>query len=229
VKLVPAKVGADRKRLMILGGLVVVLVAILILNRDTTPTAPSSTTSQANPAVPVVPNVPNPMGPRTPPSTTAVQTRRAAAAAASRGGRSLQDFHITNKLPEGIDVATIDPRLKDALLAKLQGVDVTGGSRSLFEFSAAPAPPPAPVAKIYPNVGPPIPKELLPPPPKVDPPKTPPTPIPLKFYGFSIVTRTGSRTGFFLDGEEIIVCEENCKLIRNRYKVIKIGVNTAVV
>ena len=71
----------------------------------------------------------------------------------------------------------------------------------------------------------------MPQPPKADPPKqtTPVTPIPLKFYGFSIVTRTGSRTGFFLDGEEIIVCEENGKLIRNRYKVIKIGVNSAIV
>jgi hypothetical protein len=231
VKFLPSKVGADPKRVAILGGLVVVLVVVFILNRDTTPTAPASSTPNPAAAVPTVPNVPNPMGPRTPPSTAAVQQRRSAMAAQVRGGGSMRDFHVTGKLPEGTDVTTIDPRLKEPLLAKLQGVTVQGGSRSLFEFSAAPVAAPPPVAAIKPKdpfVGPPLPPKPVETP-KVVESKPPVTPIPLKFYGFSIVARTGARTGFFLDGDEIVVRKENDILIRNRYRVVKIGVNTAVV
>ena len=39
MKLVPAKIGADRKRLAILGGLVVVLVVVFFSNRDSGPSS----------------------------------------------------------------------------------------------------------------------------------------------------------------------------------------------
>ena len=58
---------------------------------------------------------------------------------------------------------------------------------------------------------------------------TPTTPIPFKYYGFAAVTRSGARTAFFIDGEEIFIRGENDDLIRNRYKIVRIGVNSAVV
>ena len=56
----------------------------------------------------------------------------------------------------------------------------------------------------------------------------PPTPIPFKFYGYATPPRNGPRRGCFIDGEEIFIVGEN-EMIRNRYKIIRIGVNSAVV
>jgi hypothetical protein len=56
----------------------------------------------------------------------------------------------------------------------------------------------------------------------------PPPPIPLKFYGYVNQQHGGPKRAFFLDGEDIFVAGEN-ETIRNRYKIIKIGVNSAVV
>ncbi|HJT90249.1 MAG TPA: hypothetical protein VJ732_20400, partial [Bryobacteraceae bacterium] len=56
----------------------------------------------------------------------------------------------------------------------------------------------------------------------------PPPPIPLKFYGFVAQSRPGARRAFFMDGEDIIVATEG-QMIKNRYKIVKIGVNSAVV
>src|SRR5262245_46376295 len=84
--------------------------------------------------------------------------------------------------------ATIDPSLRLDLLAKVQSVEVEGGSRSLFQFAAAPVAAPATttVATIHPEkrmIGPqPPPKPAVAPPP---PPEPPPPPITLKFYGYS--------------------------------------------
>jgi len=56
----------------------------------------------------------------------------------------------------------------------------------------------------------------------------PPPPIPLKFYGLSGGLRSTIRRAFFLDGEDIVQAGEN-ETIRNRYKILRIGVNSAVV
>ena len=66
----------------------------------------------------------------------------------------------------------------------------------------------------------------LPPPAKVV--EAPPAPIPLKFYGFINPLKSGTKRAFFLDGEDIIVASEG-QLIKNRYKIVRIGVNSAVV
>jgi hypothetical protein len=76
----------------------------------------------------------------------------------------------------------------------------------------------------------------MPPPPPVDPVKLAQDkkdreekglpPIPLKFYGYS--AKGGTKRAFFLDGDDIQVAGEN-ELIKNRYKVIRIGVNSVVV
>jgi hypothetical protein len=110
-----------------------------------------------------------------------------------------------------------------------------GTSRTLFDFAGAPAAAPAPeVAKVKPII--PGPKPFIGP---VDvkavkeraaapPPKPPPAPIPLKFYGFTNPVRQGHKRAFFLEGEDIFVAGEG-DVIKNRYKIVRIGVNSAVV
>jgi len=70
------------------------------------------------------------------------------------------------------------------------------------------------------------PKQPGPPPPPPVPPKAPP--VPLKFYGFVNQTKAGVKRAFFLDGDDIIVASEG-QLIKNRYKIVRIGINSAVV
>jgi hypothetical protein len=146
---------------------------------------------------------------------------------ARRGETAIQDFKPSFKLPEGTDVSRIDPTLKLDLMAKLRDLPLEGGERSLFDFGAPPKPatPPPPVQPIKPVTPPPAPSTPAVP---VAPVKPPPPPIPLKFYGYVNASRGGLRQAFFLDGDDIFVAGEN-EIIRSRYKVIRIGVNSAVV
>jgi hypothetical protein len=218
-KLIPAQIGAgDKKKVMILAGLGVTLVVVWFINRD-----PSAPVQAPTVRVPVRPNAP---GPRDVPTEASPGPRVATRTSSGRG--SIADFRPTLKLKEGTDVSKIDPSLHLDLLAKVKNVAMSGGSRSLFEFSQAPAaaaPPPV-VANIYPTMGP-VYKPPAPPPPP--PAKTPPPPIPLKFYGYSGTARSsGLRSAFFLDGDDIVIAKET-DMVRNRYKIVRIGVNSAVV
>jgi hypothetical protein len=217
-KLIPAKVGADRKKVGILIGLVVVLVVVFFINRSSSPDGPAAAPSApARPLPSLTRTLPPELspGPRTAPRGPAVDRS------------SIADFRPTLKLKEGTDVSRIDPSLHLDLLAKVKTVELTGGTRSLFEFSQPPAPPAPEVAKIIPKYGPDPPPPPKPPAPPPAPP--PPPPIPLKFYGYSGTARTaGLRSAFFLDGDDIVIAKEN-DTIRNRYKIVRIGVNSAVV
>jgi hypothetical protein len=221
MKFLPTTVGAEPKKIAILGGLVVVLGGVYWMNR-TDSDAPASAPSPAAvaPVVPKMPAVPqrtqaSPGGPRRSP--------------ANSGSRVVQDFRPSLKLPEGMDISRIDPSLRLDLLAKARSAEGSGGSRSLFEFGQAPAPPPPPVKAVVPTA-PPKPaddeaKAATPPGPPKPP---PPPPITLKFYGYAGTAQSGQRRAFFLDGEDIFVAGEN-ELVRGRYKIIRIGVNSAVV
>ena len=106
---------------------------------------------------------------------------------------------------------------------------MAGGGRSLFDFGSmtqageggktliAVAKPKAE----YPFVGP-IKIEL--PPPPGDP---PPPAIPLKFYGFVNSGRTGEKRAFFMENEDIYIASEG-EMMKSRYKLVKIGVNSVV-
>jgi hypothetical protein len=144
------------------------------------------------------------------------------------------EFHPTlrSKRPEDrIDPATIDPTLRLDLLAKVQGVDLAGGSRNVFQFGAPPPPPVSPlkgkepivkVARVYGPVEPPPPAK-----PKPEPPKPPPPPINLKYYGFAVPKGGGAKTAFFLDGEDILVAPEG-GTVKHRYKVVRVGVTSVL-
>ena len=222
MKVIPEKLGADRKRLIVLGGLVVVLVAVFFLNHDSSPSTPAAAVPSGKGPFAATPAT------RAPSRSPAVPQR-----AGGRGQeRRVEDFHPTLKPKEEIDVTRIDPTLKLDLLARLKNAPSEPGSRgSVFDFGAAPPPKVDPVKPGPMIAG----RGAAPAPPPSDatkpagpPPAPPPPPIPLKFYGYSNTARGGARRAFFLDGEDIQVAGEN-ELIRNRYKVIRIGVNSVVV
>ena|SRR5579871_5587793 len=234
MKLAPAEVGADPKRVAILSALVVILGIVFWINR--TPSIPDGASVSAPAQTPAIPPIASPSGsaegprgvPQIPmPAQRIPQSQRAGLGA---NQNSIEDFRPTLKLPEGADVSRIDPTLKLDLLTKLQNVPMEGGSRSLFEFAQPPAPkaPPPAVNPIKPG---PVVAAQAPPPspaPPAAPVKPPPPPIPLKFYGYVNNSQGGKRRAFFLDGDDIFVAGED-EMIRNRYKIVRIGVNSAVV
>jgi hypothetical protein len=126
-----------------------------------------------------------------------------------------------------IDTAKVDPTLRLDLLAKVQAVELAGGTRNLFQFG--PVPKPAELLK-----GPETKVKLIGPaplpPPKVESPPPPPAapPILLKYYGLSTVVRNGKKTAYFMDGDEIVIAGEG-EMVKRRYRVIRIQATTVQV
>jgi len=214
----PTKVGAEPKKIAILVGLVLVAGYFLISNHDSTePTAPvrPASASAPEPLRPIVRQSGRPAG---------KGTLRTA-------NNNPKEFRPTFRTKD-IDPSQVDPTLHLNLLAKLKTVAVEGGTRSLFDIGA----PPAPEVKVKEPPKIQVGKTPAGPTPaatqaKTDPP-TPPEPkappIPLKFYGFVNPPKAGIKRAFFLDGEDIVIAGEG-DLIKKRYKIVRIGVNSAVV
>lgn len=140
--------------------------------------------------------------------------------------RTLDEFRpsMRRAAGEAVDPTSIDPMLRLDLLAKVQGMEVEGGSRNLFQFSEPP-PPPKPKTP-EPKIIPKIPGKEAAEAKKAGPPKPPPPPpINLKYYGYASPKGSAKRTAFFLDGEEILVAGEG-DTVKKRYKVVRIGVNS---
>ena len=221
----PSSIGAEPKKLAILGGLLVVAAGVYWMNRSGIPAGANVSQPASGAKAPAIAALPStPVTPSTPrPASYGPRTIR------GRSSASADDFRPTLKPPEGLDLTRVDPTLKTDLLAKLHEVSVEGGSRSLFEFYTPPPPPPPPPPKVDPikveAAAKAAREEAAKRPP---PPPPPPPPIPLKFYGYSGALRSNSRKAFFLDGEDIVQAGEN-DTIRNRYKIVRIGVNSAEV
>jgi hypothetical protein len=215
MNLVPSKVGADPKKIGFLVALVVVAVVVYFYN---------SNSSGGTASAPIVS--------RAPVATASSAGARVGARSTYRDVQQMaggaREFKPSLK-PKNIDTTSVDPTLRLDLIAKLKTVDVEAGTRSLFEIGAAPPPEaaklgkePEKIAIAAPFVGPVQPKPVEPPP----EPKAPP--IPLKFYGFVNKTKVGDKRAFFLDGEDIVIAGEG-DTIKKRYKIVRIGVNSAVV
>jgi hypothetical protein len=142
---------------------------------------------------------------------------------------SIQDFKPTLKPPEGTDVSRIDPTLRLNEIAQLRTTALEGGSRSIFDFGAAPPPKLPTVAPIKPTgpvaIVPAVP--ATPPPPAAPAPPSFP-PIPLKYYGYVEGSAGPTRKAFFLQGEDIFVAGEN-DTVDKRYKILHISANSAIV
>ena len=223
------KLGAEPKKIAILGGLVVVAIVVFFMNSTPSgPPQPAAPRTSAGIRLPSQQVAEVPMGR----PVQVAQTR-----ASSRQGRVLSEFKpsMKPKRPEDRpDPMTVDPTIRVDVLAKLQAVGVEGVHRSLFEFSQAP-PPPAGKGEIAkggkkPFVPDPtqITQATQPAFPAVPPPPPPPPPIPLKFYGYITPASAGGKRAFFLEGEDIHVVTEG-DIVKRRYKIVRIGINSVVV
>ncbi len=210
--------GAEPKKIAILGGLLVaggyVFYANVLAGPDTDTRKPRA-----------------PLGQAAAPATPAAHPNISRAKVPVRGAAS-QEFKPTmNPKPdEKPNYATVDPTLRLDLLAKVQAVDLEGGTRSLFQFSAAPPPDPDKKGtKEGVTIKPEKRMAWVEPPPKppVPPPPPPPPAITLKFYGYSTPRTDGAKRAFFLDGDDIFVAAEG-DLVKKRYRVVQIGVNSVI-
>ena len=231
MKLLPTGVGAEPKKVAILGGLVAVLIAVYFMNR--TPDSPgasvaaSSVPGSSSATGSVTPRAPAPLAAtnRGIDSVTPMPPQRAPRNVDS----SIQDFKPSLKPPDGVDVSRIDPTLHLDVIAKLRTESLEGGARSIFDFGAPPVPKTLPVvAPIKPGPVKPVPATPAPPPtPPPAPSKPAVPPIPLKFYGYVDASNT-SRRAFFMQGDDIFVAGEN-EMVGNRYRILRITANSAIV
>lgn len=211
------QLGADRKKVYWLIGLSVLAVILYFYNRE-----PGGSATPVRPVVTQTPAAAGQATPVRPVSRTTVRVTQSGIGRNSSAGPNLKQ--------KTINPQSVDPTLHLAALAKLQDVKIETGSRpSLFVESATPpaailaAKEPAPILVQRPVIGP------HPPPPPTPPPPPPPAPkIPLKFYGFVNPARPDVKRAFFLDGDDIVIAGEG-DLIKKRYKILRIGVNSAVV
>jgi hypothetical protein len=214
MSLAPSKLGAEPKKTAALAALVLVAIVVYFWNRNSDsgePARPGSTVSVGG-------------------AKTVVRPGRGLRVTQSGLGKSPKEYRPSIKAPKDWNPESVDPTLHLGRLVVLQDVKLEASSRSLFEISAAP--PPSPDQKLaeigtikpkFPTQGP------TPPPPPPPPPPTPKAPpIPLKFYGFVNPLRPDVKRAFFLEKDEIIVAGEG-DIIKKRYKILRIGVNSAEV
>jgi hypothetical protein len=213
--------GAEPKKIAILGGLVLVggyvFYANVLAGPETPPSAAKSAAKQQAAATSAAAS-----------SKSAPQPPNIRRAKTSVRSGASQEFKptVVSRPEDRPDYTKIDPTLRLDLLAKVQAAPAEGGGRRLFQFAAAPAPKPVEVATAIK----PAPRMYGPePPPKPVPPPPPPPPpaITLKFYGFSNPRADGQKRAFFMDGEDIFIAAEG-ELVKKRYRVVKIDATSVV-
>lgn len=204
------KLGAEPRKIIILGALVLVAVALYLYNSGGDTGSATGGSAVVRPAV-------------VPPSATPVtpRTRRRVSRTSEKNTFRLQP--VTLEAQRG----NVDPTLRLDLLRRLKSVTLAGAGRNLFGSAPAeiltakptrimPGKLPAqaaagPAAPVMPS-GPP-----------------PPAPIPLKFYGFAAPSNAGGvRRGFFMDGDNVIIASPG-ELIKGRYRIVTLERQTAVV
>jgi hypothetical protein len=149
-------------------------------------------------------------------SSSPGSSAQAAAPALTRGPTARANAKVKpGKKPK---VENLDPTLKLNLLAASEQTPYQGSGRNIFV--SAPDVIPVPIAPGHTDTakGPEQPKYVVPTP-------APPTPIPLKFYGFA--SQPGEPKKIFLKlNDDVFVAGEG-EIVDRRYKVIKIT-NTSV-
>ncbi len=211
--------GAEPKKVAALGVLVVVGGYLIYTNVFSSPDTPQNPPAKSTPSagIPAIAPVPQ----------TTTQRRPGS----GRRGES-SDFrppYRKSRPEERPDPNTIDPTLRLDLLAKVQAVDASTGIRNLFQFTtaaaiaAARAPEPAKIVPQKPMTVAQTPSGAPPLPMKTGPP-----PINLKYFGYTALRQGGGKRAFFIDGDEILIGTEG-ELVKRRYRVVRIGVNSVVV
>jgi hypothetical protein len=213
----------NKKQVWILSVLLIGVVYSLYVNVFSGPSVPASSQRTSAPTVAPV-AIPGASG------TPAVPSSRRAGSHDT--GDEWHPVYLDPNPAKRPEVSKIDPTLRLDLFAKVQSVNLAGGARNLFQFSAAPpkvetatVKPPGEEPRVHVFVGPRPPPPPPPPTPVVVP---PPPPITLKFYGFSLSTDTGKRTAYLLDGDDIYLAAEGDTLKR-KYKILRIQTNSILV
>src|SRR5688572_40441 len=122
-------VGAEPKKLALLGGILATAGFVYYINLDSAPNPPSAAAKNTGSAV----------APASAAKATASRPNIRRDRPGGRGGS--QEFQPTLRPKEPIDPTKVDPTLRLDLLARVQSVEREGGTRSLFAFGTAPAPP----------------------------------------------------------------------------------------
>jgi len=213
------KLGAERKKVAILAALGLAAVYLVYTNLFSAASG-SSAAPEVRPPRSVISEVP------------AQATAPAPAPRARpRSARRVGDFRPSWTAKGGVDASSIDPRLRLDLLTKVQALEAGAAERNLFQFGQALVELSPPGGKDPGKIVPKTPPEIA----KVGqaaptgpPPPPPPPPITLKYYGYTAQRGNARKRAFFLDGDEIVVASEG-ELIKKRYKLIRIGVNSVQV
>jgi len=162
------------------------------------------------------------------PPTISASSGQASPRAQVTRGRN-EEFHPAlhpKRQEDRPDLSRIDPQLHLELLAKLQKVADEGSGRNLFQFGPPPPPPEKKGAgSKLPGGAEPIVGSKPPAAPSL--PAAPPPPPPFKYYGVITDRLTGLKPAFFLEGDDIYKAAEG-ELVKKRYRVVRIGVNSVV-
>jgi hypothetical protein len=219
------KLGAEPKKVGILAGLLIVAAVVFFMNSGGSSESSYTPPPAAAPRPAVTPGLAEP---------PSAQNNAAGPRQQRRGSSS--EFRPSVRPKRGEqrpDPMSIDPTLRLDLLAKLQTVEVQGAHRSIFDFSQPPAPKPDPAKEAA--AKPPAPSPIVPVKPpdaaeeaKLQPSKHEAPPIPLKFYGYASPAGQAAKRAFFMEGEEIHVVREG-EVVKRRYRIVRIGVNSVVV
>jgi hypothetical protein len=212
------KLGADRKKVMILGALAAAAAYFLYSNVFSSPSGTSSRPHAARPSTSDA-------------GAAAISSLQTATPVNRKSTRSAHEFRPSLKKTPDIDTNTIDPKLRLDLLAKVQAVELAPAERNIFQFGAAAAPAIAvkDPGKIIPKTPIQIAQEAAQQAAAAGPPQPPPPPpITLKYYGYTAQRGDGQKRAFFLDGDDIFVAAEG-EMVKRRYKIVRIGLSSAVV
>jgi hypothetical protein len=110
-----------------------------------------------------------------------------------------------------------EPHLRLDLLDKIKKLDYSGSHRNIFIFGPPP-PPPKTAEQIardnYRAQGP------------QKPPPPPPVTVPAQLFGSALMSKSGKRVAFFLQGDDVLVVEEGSVFL-SRYRLDKIGNDSA--
>jgi hypothetical protein len=146
--------------------------------------------------------------------------------------KTSEEFHpsMKRKPEEAAALTSLDPTLRLDLLAKVHSQQLETAGRNPFQFGQPPPPPVPPAPKVDP-------KKLLEakketpkaaePPKETGPPKPPPLNLAWKYYGYTSPRGSPQKRAFFLDGEDILTANEG-EVLKKKYKVVRIGVNSVV-
>ena len=242
MKLLPTAVGFEPKKVALLAAILIIgAVAYWFQNRSSAPAETVSATATAPASVtPVKPVPAETVAPAPVPAVSKDadppvpgMQRRYPNGAGFNDANGSQDFHPTLKVKEDADLSRVDPRIQLDMLEKVRAVPMEGGSSSLFEFGKPPEPPAPPVAPIHPSAPAPVPPPAAATAAKQIKTEPPPPPIPYKYYGYAGKSADGQlQEGFFLEGDlnngNIEPVREG-ETLKNRYKVIRIGIKSATV